>query len=51
MCPLQAHGHHGLGTLHAGIGQQEQVRAPLSTAIDPYRAMEMTFWFPRAERR
>ena len=49
MRPLQAHCHLGLGTLYAKIGQQEQARAALSTAIAMYRAMEMTFWLPQAE--
>ena len=49
MRPLQAHCHHGLGTLYATTGQREQARAALSTAIDLYRAMEMTFWLPQAE--
>ena len=33
MRPLQAHCHLGLGTLYAKIGQQEQARIALSTAI------------------
>src|SRR5262249_9585667 len=49
MRPLQAHCHRGLGTLYAKIGQHEQARAALSTAIDLYRAMEMTFWLPQTE--
>jgi tetratricopeptide (TPR) repeat protein len=49
MRPLQAHCHRGLGTLYAKLGQQEQARAALSTAIDLYRAMEMTFWLPQTE--
>jgi len=49
MRPLQAHCHRGLGTLYAGAGQQEQARAHLSTAIDLYRAMDMTFWLPQVE--
>jgi class 3 adenylate cyclase/tetratricopeptide (TPR) repeat protein len=49
MRPLQAHCHHGLGSLYAKMGQPEQARAELSTAIDFYRAMEMTFWLPQAE--
>jgi Flp pilus assembly protein TadD len=47
--PLQAHCHLGLGTLYAKIGQREQARAELSTAIGLYRAMDMTFWVPQAE--
>ena len=49
MRPLQAHCHRGLGTLYATTGQREQARAELSTAIDLYRAMDMTFWLPQAE--
>ena len=49
MRPLQAHCHLGLGTLYAKIGQREQARAELSTAIALYRAMDMTFWLPQAE--
>jgi len=49
MHPLQAHCHHGLGTLYAQLGQQEQARMELATAIDFYRAMEMMFWLPQAE--
>ena len=49
MRPLAAHCHRGLGTLYAKIGRLEQARAELSTAIDLYRAMEMTFWLPQAE--
>ena len=30
-------------------GQREQARAALTTAIDLYRAMDMTFWLPQAE--
>jgi hypothetical protein len=46
---LQAHCHRGLGTLYATTGQQEQARAELSTAIEMYRDMEMTFWLPETE--
>jgi tetratricopeptide (TPR) repeat protein len=49
MRPLLAHCHRGLGTLHAKAGRQEQARTELSTAIDLYRAMDMTFWLPEAE--
>ena len=49
MCPLQAHCHRGLGTLYATTGQWEQARAALSTAIEMYRAMDMTFWLPETE--
>jgi class 3 adenylate cyclase/tetratricopeptide (TPR) repeat protein len=49
MRPLQAHCHPGLGTLYATTGQREQARAALTTAIDLYHAMDMTFWLPQAE--
>jgi tetratricopeptide (TPR) repeat protein len=49
MRPLQAHCHLGLGTLYARIGQRESARTALSTAIEMYRAMDMTFWLPQAE--
>src|SRR5262249_20350202 len=49
MRPLQAHCHLGLGTLYARTGQRQQAQATLSTAIDLYRAMDMTFWLPQAE--
>ncbi len=49
MRPLQAHCHCGLGTLYARIGQREQARTELATAIEFYRAMDMTFWLPQAE--
>ncbi|HSF34055.1 MAG TPA: AAA family ATPase [Candidatus Tectomicrobia bacterium] len=49
MRPLQAHCHHGLGTLYVKIGQREQAHAALSAAIELYRAMEMAFWLPQAE--
>ena len=49
MRPLVAHCHLGLGTLYAATGRAEQARAALTTAIDLYRAMDMTFWLPQAE--
>jgi len=49
MRPLQAHCRHGLGTLYAATGQREQARTELSTAIEMYRDMEMTFWLPQTE--
>jgi double zinc ribbon protein/adenylate/guanylate cyclase family protein len=49
MRPLQAHCRHGLGTLYAKLGQLEQARTELSTAIELYRSMLMTFWLPQAE--
>jgi tetratricopeptide (TPR) repeat protein len=47
MRPLVAHCHLGLGTLYATAGQRQQARAALVTAIDLYRAMDMTFWLPQ----
>ena len=35
--------------LYATIGQQEEARAELSTAIEMYQTMAMTFWLPQAE--
>jgi len=49
MRPLVAHCHCGLGTLYARTGQREQAHIELSTAINLYRAMEMTFWLPQTE--
>jgi tetratricopeptide (TPR) repeat protein len=49
MRPLQAHCHRGLGTLYAATGQLEQARTELSTAIEMYQSMEMTFWLPQTE--
>jgi Flp pilus assembly protein TadD len=49
MRPLQAHCHLGLGMLYGTLGQQEEARRELSTAIAMYRAMAMTFWLPQAE--
>jgi class 3 adenylate cyclase/tetratricopeptide (TPR) repeat protein len=49
MRPLQAHSHRGLGRLYAATGQREQARRELTTAIELYRAMDMTFWLPETE--
>jgi class 3 adenylate cyclase/tetratricopeptide (TPR) repeat protein len=49
MRPLQAHCHHGLGALYGQTGRVEQARAALATAIDLYRAMDMTFYLTQAE--
>jgi tetratricopeptide (TPR) repeat protein len=49
MRPLQAHCHHGLGTLYRQMNREEQARAALSTAIDLYREMDMVFWLPTVE--
>jgi hypothetical protein len=50
MRPLQAHCRLGLGNLYLKSGRREAARAELSAAIELYRAMEMTFWLPEAER-
>jgi len=49
MRPLMAHCHHGLGRLYGQTSRGAQARAALTTAIDLYRAMDMTFWLPQAE--
>jgi class 3 adenylate cyclase/tetratricopeptide (TPR) repeat protein len=49
MRPLQAHCHRGLGTLYVKIDRREQARTALSTALEMYRSMEMTFWLPQTE--
>jgi tetratricopeptide (TPR) repeat protein len=49
MRPLLAQGHRGLGTLYAKLGQREQARVELSSAIVLYRAMAMTLWLSQAE--
>src|SRR5262249_56960414 len=49
MRPLLAHCHRGLGTLYAATGQREQVRTELSTAIEMYQSMDMTFWLPETQ--
>jgi tetratricopeptide (TPR) repeat protein len=49
MRPLQAHCHLGLGTLYTKIGLREQAHGKLSTAIELFRAMQMTFWLAQVE--
>jgi tetratricopeptide (TPR) repeat protein len=49
MRPFQAHCHSGLGKLYRHTGRLDLARAALSTAIDLYRSMAMTFWLPEAE--
>jgi hypothetical protein len=46
MRPLAAHCHLGLGLLYTKVGQLQQARVELVTAIEMYRAMAMTFWLP-----
>lgn len=49
MRPLESHCFRGLGMLYLLAGQREQALLALSTAIDMYRAMGMTFWLPQTE--
>jgi tetratricopeptide (TPR) repeat protein len=49
MRPLQAHCFLGLGMLYCKTDRREQARAGLSTAIEMYQSMEMTFWLPEAQ--
>ena len=49
MRPLQARCHRGLGTLYTTTGQAQQVQAALSTAIEMYQSMDITFWLPQTE--
>jgi class 3 adenylate cyclase/tetratricopeptide (TPR) repeat protein len=49
MRPLQAHCHLALGTLSTKRGQLAQARVALSTAIELFHTMGMTFWLPRAQ--
>jgi class 3 adenylate cyclase/tetratricopeptide (TPR) repeat protein len=49
MRPLQAHCHLGLGKLYGQMERQEQACVELATALDLYRAMDMTFWASQAE--
>jgi predicted ATPase len=50
MRPLVAHCHRSLGNLYLKVGRRDEARAELAAAIELYRAMEMTFWLPEAER-
>jgi hypothetical protein len=49
MRPLMAHCHLGLGTLYSRIGQREQARTALSTAMTLLQSMGMSLWLPQAE--
>jgi tetratricopeptide (TPR) repeat protein len=49
MRPLVAHCHYGLGRLYHQTDRREEAHVALSTAIDLYRAMDMTFWLPQAK--
>ncbi|HEY7490675.1 MAG TPA: hypothetical protein VIH59_06145, partial [Candidatus Tectomicrobia bacterium] len=49
MRPLVAHCHHSLGMLFAQADRTAQARPALTTALDLYRAMDMTFWLPQVQ--
>jgi tetratricopeptide (TPR) repeat protein len=49
MRPLQAHCHLDLGILYGKTKRAVEAHAELSTALEMYRDMEMTFWLPQAE--
>jgi hypothetical protein len=49
MRPLQAHCHRSLGTLYSQAGRAALARAALSTAVEMYHAMDMSFWLSAAE--
>jgi tetratricopeptide (TPR) repeat protein len=49
MRPLIAHCRKGLGALYGRTGREEKGREELTTAMDMYRDMEMTFWLEKAE--
>src|SRR5207247_6586489 len=49
MPPLVAHCRRGLGMLYLKLGRGAQARTALITAIEMYRAMDMTFWLPQTE--
>jgi Flp pilus assembly protein TadD len=49
MRPHVAHCHFGLGTLYTKLGRLREAHIELSTAIELYRAMDMTFWLTWAE--
>jgi class 3 adenylate cyclase/tetratricopeptide (TPR) repeat protein len=50
MRPLKAHCHLSLGKLDVLTGRHDAAQVELTAAIELYRAMEMTFWLPEAER-
>jgi hypothetical protein len=49
MRPLVAHCHHSLGMLFVHTDRMAQARPALATALDLYRAMDMTFWLPQVQ--
>jgi tetratricopeptide (TPR) repeat protein len=49
MHPLIAHCHCGLGALYSRIGQRDEARTTLSTALTLLQSMGMTFWLPQVK--
>ena len=49
MRPLQAHCHLDLGTLYGKTKRSAKAHAELTTAVEIYQNMKMTFWLPQAE--
>ena len=49
MRPLVAHCHLSLGRLYSHTGRSEQACTALSTALEMYTSMDMTFWLPQTE--
>ena len=49
MRPVQAHCHNDLGQLYFKLEKYRAAWRELSTAIEFYRNLEMTFWLPAAE--
>jgi class 3 adenylate cyclase/tetratricopeptide (TPR) repeat protein len=49
MRPLVAHCELGLAKLNQRIGQQQEAREHIATAVTMYREMGMSFWLPDAE--
>ena len=49
MRPLVAHCHLGLAKLDRDVGQLEQAKEHLATAMTMFREMDMTYWLEQAE--
>jgi tetratricopeptide (TPR) repeat protein len=49
MRPFQTHCHLDLSRLYGKTQRAQEAHAELTTAINMYREMEMTFWLPQAE--
>lgn len=49
MRPLLARCHLGLGALYRKLGRLEQARPELSSALERFRSMEMTYWLTRVD--